>query len=98
MTLPGPDNRIEAEMASRTLVQLKTALRKQVDGVVQALPQREVLEQSEAITEHIIRSAAFEKANCVGIYASFPEHEASTVDLARHTFKKGKQSLRPQTV
>lgn len=87
-----PDNRIEAEMASKAFKELKKTLRSHVDGIVQQLSQNEVNIQSEAITQHILVAPAFKRAKNVGIYASFPEHEASTVDLARQIFKLGRSA------
>lgn len=84
-----PDNRIEAEMASKALKELKKTLRAHVDGLVQQLSQAEVRVQSEAITQHILSHPSFKQAQNVGIYASFPEHEASTVDLARQILRQG---------
>lgn len=89
MALPNPDHRLEAEMASKTLRQVKAALRKHVDGFVHALPQSEVETQSAQITRHVLDSPAFKQARSVGLYASFPDHEASTVDLARQVLQHG---------
>ena len=73
----------------------KKAIRQAMLERRNALSAEEAATRSEQIQEHVLRSAAFQKARCVALYAAF-DQEVRTERLLREAVRQGKQAAFPR--
>eukprot|EP00933_Yihiella_yeosuensis_P069922 TRINITY_DN7705_c3_g1_i1.p1 TRINITY_DN7705_c3_g1~~TRINITY_DN7705_c3_g1_i1.p1 ORF type:complete len:211 (+),score=39.45 TRINITY_DN7705_c3_g1_i1:86-718(+) len=76
----------------------KTALRKRIRSKLQALDEAELLRQSEAVCERLVKSPWFVASHSIGIFLSMPKGELRTEPILRHAFTQGKRVYCPRVM
>ncbi|KAJ9598109.1 hypothetical protein L9F63_026786 [Diploptera punctata] len=73
----------------------KKYLRKELNGIINSIPQDEVNRQSDIVTKQVLSHPKYVNAKSVSIYLSF-DKEIQTEYLLQHIFKSGKTCFIPR--
>lgn len=82
--------------ASQSIRQAKRALRKQMGAHLAKIPATELIQQSTAVTQHVLNHPAYKDAKSISIYVSMDQGEVRTEELCRQTLLLGKQLYVPR--
>ncbi|PWN35318.1 5-formyltetrahydrofolate cyclo-ligase [Meira miltonrushii] len=83
-------------VAAQSIRQAKRALRKQMAAHLATIPPTELVQQSTAVTQHVLNHPAYRDAKSVSIYVSMDQGEVRTEELCKQTLLLGKKLYVPR--